>query len=80
MSNDSGQQKNLFVGDKVVSINLKKKTVTFCFKSGFKDVQADGEQLLNDLIEQQMNFFTHVPVRGLSLTWSRHEKKENDAE
>lgn len=64
-------KKELFVGRSVKSIDLDKMEITFKLTDHVvPETKKIAENLLSKLIEQNTNFFSDIPVRGLSLHWN----------
>lgn len=76
------KDKQLYLSEQIKSIDLKKKEITFklVFRPVLRESKEKAENLLNLLLEQNSNFFSDIPIRGLRLEWSEftEEAKEEN--
>ncbi len=75
MEKEIFKKKELMVVENIKKIDVKKKEITFSLKyaSYLKCAEDTGEKLLKNLIAQQMDYFSDLPIRGLALTWMQRK-------
>jgi hypothetical protein len=70
--------KILVVATNVKNIDLKKKEITFSLKypDYLKNSNEDAKELLELLLEQNLNYFSKIAIRGLELRYRKYSGED----
>jgi hypothetical protein len=66
------KDKKLSVCNQIKKIDLEKREITFKLSSRWDSYNNDVDKLLAALLEQKVNFFSKIPIRGLELMWTEY--------
>jgi hypothetical protein len=72
------EDKELFICEQIKRIDLNKKEITFSFHFApyLKETQEEGERLLKLLLNQNIDYWSRIPIRGLCLRWSEYSEED----
>ncbi|MFW9881384.1 MAG: hypothetical protein ACFFG0_50615 [Candidatus Thorarchaeota archaeon] len=72
------KKQKLMVCNNIKNIDLKKNEITFSLNYApyLKSAQERGENLLKLLMDQIIDYWSKIPIRGLSLTWTEYSDED----
>jgi hypothetical protein len=68
------EEKVLSVALQIKKIDLNKRELTLCLKDDplFEDYNKEALELLTLLMQQHVNYFSDIPIRGLELRYKKY--------